>query len=205
MSWGNRRSEPNTLFNRHAYDNARQTPDLRQGTPKTGNSIHAYPPHSTDSTSHSLQKGGSTDAHELLIALINDISEPISQIFQGQMASTVQCSRCNNTTIKTDNTQDIETDSSTSLEEKLYNFFQPETLEGENAYWCDTCKISCRATKTLSYTRTPTILIVHLAAEQRSPRQVGWIPRRRIEGTKKGRTGLLGHPTETNPGGLFIA
>ena len=72
----------------------------------------------------------------------------------------------NHTTIKTDNTQDmslhIETDSSTSLEEKLYNFFQPETLEGENAYWCDTCKKSCWATKTLSYTRTPTILIVHL-------------------------------------------
>jgi len=112
------------------------------------------------------RKGDPADAHELLIALINDISEPISQIFQGQMASTVQCSRCNKTTIKTDNTQDIslhiQTDSSTSLEEKLYNFFQPETLEGENAYWCDTCQKSCRATKTLSYTRTPTMLIVHL-------------------------------------------
>jgi len=112
------------------------------------------------------KKGEPADAHELLIAMINDISEPISQIFQGQMASTVKCSRCNKTTIKTDNTQDvslhIETDASTSLEEKLYNFFQPETLEGENAYWCDTCQKPCRATKTLSYTRTPTILIVHL-------------------------------------------
>jgi len=65
-----------------------------------------------------------------------------------------------------DNTQDvslhIEADSSTSLEEKLYNFFQPETLEGENAYWCDACQEFCQATKTLSYAHIPTILIVHL-------------------------------------------
>ena len=112
------------------------------------------------------RKGDPADAHELLIALINDISEPISQIFQGQMTSTVQCTHCNKTTIKTDNTQDIslhiEADSSTSLAEELHNFFQPETLEGDNAYWCDTCQESCRATKTLSYTHIPTILIVHL-------------------------------------------
>jgi len=112
------------------------------------------------------RKGDPADAHELLIALINDISGPISQIFQGQMASTIQCSHCNKTTIETDNTQDIslhiEADSSTSLAEKLYIFFQPETLEGENAYWCDACQESCRATKTLSYTHIPTILIVHL-------------------------------------------
>jgi len=112
------------------------------------------------------RKGDPADAHELLIALINDISEPISQIFQGQMASTVQCSHCNKTTMKTDNTQDIslhiEADSSTSLAEKLYNFFQPETLEGDNAYWCNACQESCRATKTLSYIHIPTMLIVHL-------------------------------------------
>jgi len=69
------------------------------------------------------RKGDPADAHELLIALINDISKPISQIFQGQMSSTVQCSHCNKTTTTTDNTQDISlhiaTDSSTSLEEKL--------------------------------------------------------------------------------------
>jgi len=112
------------------------------------------------------RKGDPADAHELLIALINDICEPISQIFQGKMASTVQCSHCNKTTIKTDNTQDIlqhiEADSSTSLAEKPYNFFQPETLEGDNAYWCHACQESCRSTKTLSYTHIPTILIIHL-------------------------------------------
>jgi len=82
--------------------------------------------------------GEPADAHELLIALINDISEPISQVFQGQMASTVKCSNCDRTTIKTDNTQDIslhiEEDVSLSLEERLFDFFQSETLEGANAY-----------------------------------------------------------------------
>ena len=42
------------------------------------------------------------------------------------------------------------------------SLLQPETLEGENAYWCDTCHKPCRATKTLSYTHIPTILIIHL-------------------------------------------
>jgi len=68
--------------------------------------------------------------------------------------------------MKTDNTQDIslhiETDSSTSLVEKLYNFFQPERLEDDNAYWCGECQKSCRFTKILSFTHVPTILIVHL-------------------------------------------
>jgi len=56
----------------------------------------------------------------------------------------------------------IATDSSSPLPERLYDFFQAETLEGENAFWCDDCQKSRRATKTLSYTHIPTILIVHL-------------------------------------------
>ena len=82
------------------------------------------------------------------------------------MSSTVQCSHCNNLTTTTDNMQDISlhiaTDLSSPLPERLYNFFQPETLEGENAFWCEDCQKSRWATKTLSYTHIPTILIVHL-------------------------------------------
>jgi len=111
-------------------------------------------------------KGEPAVAHEFLIALINDVSEPISQLFQGQMVSTVKCSSCDRSMTKTDNTQEIflhiEEDASLSLEESLHDFSQPETLEGENAYWCDTCQTTCRATKTLSYTRSHTILMIHL-------------------------------------------
>ena len=55
----------------------------------------------------------------------------------------------------------IATDSSSPLPEKLYNFFQPETLEGENAFWCEDCQQARRVTKTLFYIHIPTILIVH--------------------------------------------
>ena len=65
------------------------------------------------------------DAHELLIAMINDISEPILQIFQGQMASKVQCTHCDNITTTTVHTQDIslhiDADSNTSLGERPYS------------------------------------------------------------------------------------
>jgi len=40
------------------------------------------------------KKGEPADVHKFLIALINDVSEPISQLFQGQMSSTVKCSLC---------------------------------------------------------------------------------------------------------------
>ena len=83
--------------------------------------------------------------------MINDISTPILQIFQGQMASTVQCAHCDKVTTTTAHTQDIslhvDADSNTSLGERLLNFFQPETLEGDNSYWCDTCIRPCRAKK----------------------------------------------------------
>jgi len=112
------------------------------------------------------KKGEPANTHEFLIALINDVSEPISQLFQGQISSTVKCSICERSTIKTDNTQDIslqiDQDANLSLEDSLHDFFQSETLEGENAYWCDACERTCQATKPFSYTRTPTILIIHL-------------------------------------------
>ena len=52
-------------------------------------------------------KGEPADGHELLIAMINVISTPISQIFQGQMASTVQCAHCERVTTTMAHTQDI--------------------------------------------------------------------------------------------------
>jgi len=63
-------------------------------------------------------------------------------------------------------TQDIslhvDEDSHASLGERLLTFFQPETLEGDNSYWCNTCIRPRRATKSLSYTHAPTVLIIHL-------------------------------------------
>ena len=112
------------------------------------------------------QKGDPADAHKFVIAVSNDSSESISQLFQGQMSSTVKCSLCERLTSSTDITQDIplqiDEDRNLSVEDSLHDFFEPEVLEGENAYWCDTCKKTCRSTKTLSFTRTPTNLLIHL-------------------------------------------
>jgi len=110
--------------------------------------------------------GDPGDAHELLIALINEVNTPLAQIFQGQMSSTVHCSHCKKLTITSDKMQDISlhicTDASFPLPERLLKLFQPETLEGENAFWCGDCQESHRATKTLACTNIPTILIIHL-------------------------------------------
>ena len=112
------------------------------------------------------KKGDQADAHELLIAVINDLSPPTLQIFQGQMASTVQCAHCNGVTTTTAHTQDIslhiEEGSHVSLGERLLKFFQTEILEDDNSYWCDSCIRPTKAMKTLSYTHVPTILIIHL-------------------------------------------
>ena len=78
----------------------------------------------------------------------------------------VKCSLCERSTVSTDNTQDIslqvDEEANSSLEDSLHDFFQSEILERENAYWCDTSKKTCRATKTHSYTRMLAILIIHL-------------------------------------------
>jgi len=82
------------------------------------------------------------------------------------VVSTIKCSNCDGSTTKIENTQDIslhiKEDASLTLRKSQHDFFQPETLDGENAYWCDTCQTTCRATKTLSCTRNLTILIIHL-------------------------------------------
>jgi len=110
--------------------------------------------------------GDPGDAHELLIALINEVNTPLAQIFQGQMSSTVQCSHCKKLTITIDIMQDISlhicTDTSSPLLERLLKLFQPEILDGENAFWCGDCQESHPATKTLACTNIPTILIIHL-------------------------------------------
>jgi len=92
------------------------------GTAYTPASLIKRIPHLIRHTS-----GDTADAHELLVALINDVREPLAQIFQGQMSSTI--SQCDKLTTTTDNMQDISlhinTDSSSPLPERLLNFFQP--------------------------------------------------------------------------------
>lgn len=49
-----------------------------------------------------------------------------------------------------------------SVEEALKAFVAPETLDGNNQYWCDRCNKKCDAHKGLKFSRFPYLLTLHL-------------------------------------------
>ena len=49
-----------------------------------------------------------------------------------------------------------------SVEEALKAFVTPETLDGNNQYWCDVCGKKCDAHKGLKFSRFPYLLTLHL-------------------------------------------
>lgn len=49
-----------------------------------------------------------------------------------------------------------------SVEEALKAFVAPETLDGNNQYWCDRCGKKCDAHKGLKFSRFPYLLTLHL-------------------------------------------
>jgi ubiquitin carboxyl-terminal hydrolase 8 len=51
---------------------------------------------------------------------------------------------------------------SVSLYQCLDYFVQEEVLEGDNAWHCPQCKTLCRASKALTLSKLPDILLIHL-------------------------------------------
>lgn len=49
-----------------------------------------------------------------------------------------------------------------SVEEALKAFVAPETLDGNNQYWCEKCGKKCDAHKGLKFSRFPYLLTLHL-------------------------------------------
>ena len=49
-----------------------------------------------------------------------------------------------------------------SIEEALKAFVAPETLDGNNQYWCEKCGKKCDAHKGLKFSRFPYLLTLHL-------------------------------------------
>lgn len=49
-----------------------------------------------------------------------------------------------------------------SIDEALKAFVSPETLDGNNQYWCDKCQQKCDAHKGLKFSRFPYLLTLHL-------------------------------------------
>lgn len=91
-------------------------------------------------------------------------STVVKEIFGGALQSQVKCLACGNESNKVDEIMDISIDvlSSSSLKEAFQKFFQPEILDGNNKYKCDSCKKLVAARKQMSILQAPNILVIQL-------------------------------------------
>lgn len=94
----------------------------------------------------------------------------INQLYEGKMIDYVKCLKCSTEKSREDTFLDIPLPvrpfgsqiAYNSVEEALRAFVQPETLDGNNQYHCETCNEKCDAHKGLKFTKFPYILTLHL-------------------------------------------
>ncbi|KAJ4874085.1 Ubiquitin carboxyl-terminal hydrolase 25 [Raphanus sativus] len=88
----------------------------------------------------------------------------VKEIFGGALQSQVKCLPCGAESSKVDEIMDISLGilRSSSVEESMQKFFQPEVLDGNNKYRCESCKKLVTARKQMSVLQAPNILVVQL-------------------------------------------
>ncbi|XP_050304675.1 ubiquitin carboxyl-terminal hydrolase 47, partial [Anthonomus grandis grandis] len=94
----------------------------------------------------------------------------INDLYEGKMLDYVKCLECGIEKSREDTFLDIPlpvrpfgcTVAYNSVEEALRAFVQPETLEGNNQYFCEKCNKKCDAHKGLKFTKFPYLLTLHL-------------------------------------------
>ncbi|XP_014501111.1 ubiquitin carboxyl-terminal hydrolase 25 isoform X2 [Vigna radiata var. radiata] len=91
-------------------------------------------------------------------------STVVKEIFGGALQSQVKCLCCGYESNKVDEIMDISLDvfHSNSLQDSMQKFFQPEVLDGNNKYKCDSCKKLVAAKKQMSILEAPNILVIQL-------------------------------------------
>ncbi|KAL9322031.1 hypothetical protein ACSQ67_010084 [Phaseolus vulgaris] len=91
-------------------------------------------------------------------------STVVKEIFGGALQSQVKCLCCGYESNKVDEIMDISLDvfHSNSLKDSMQKFFQPEVLDGNNKYKCDSCKKLVAAKKQMSVLQAPNILVIQL-------------------------------------------
>ncbi|CAH8293011.1 unnamed protein product [Eruca vesicaria subsp. sativa] len=91
-------------------------------------------------------------------------STEVKEIFGGAMQSQVKCLPCGAESNKADEIMDIslEISHSSSVKESMQKFFQPEILDGNNKYKCESCKKLVTARKQMSVLQAPNILVIQL-------------------------------------------
>lgn len=94
----------------------------------------------------------------------------ISNLYEGKMIDYVKCLECETEKSREDTFLDIPLPvkpfgsnvAYESIEEGLKAFVQPETLDGNNQYYCEKCDKKCDAHKGLKFKKFPYILTLHL-------------------------------------------
>ncbi|KAI7872098.1 hypothetical protein BDF14DRAFT_1756361 [Spinellus fusiger] len=97
-------------------------------------------------------------------------SSVVVSLFQGQMRSRLKCMTCNKTSTTYNSFMSLSLPipakrsgpSSVSLLQCLDYFVKEEILEKEDAWFCPRCKALRRATKSLTLSRLPDVLLIHL-------------------------------------------
>lgn len=94
----------------------------------------------------------------------------INQLYQGKMIDYVKCQECGIEKSREDTFLDIplpirpfgSTNAYGCIKEALQGFTQPETLDGNNQYFCERCNKKCNAHKGLKFSKFPYIMTLHL-------------------------------------------
>lgn len=94
----------------------------------------------------------------------------IKRLYEGNMIDYVKCLECETEKSREDTFLDIPLPvrpfggnaAYESIEEALKAFVQPETLDGNNQYFCEKCDKKCDAHKGLKFSKFPYILTLHL-------------------------------------------
>ncbi|XP_011315103.1 ubiquitin carboxyl-terminal hydrolase 47 [Fopius arisanus] len=94
----------------------------------------------------------------------------INRLYEGKMIDYVKCLECRTEKSREDTFLDIPLPvkpfgsnvAYNSVEEALRAFVQPETLDGTNQYFCETCNKKCDAHKGLKFSKFPYLLTLHL-------------------------------------------
>ncbi len=91
-------------------------------------------------------------------------SKLLFQSFGGAFANEIVCGGCGHHTDRRESFLSISllVKGKKRLEESLESFIEAEDLEGKNAYFCDSCKKSCKARKRVLLKELPNALVVVL-------------------------------------------
>lgn len=88
----------------------------------------------------------------------------VSDLYKGKLINYIECLECNNKNEKEEEFLDlpIQVEGCKSIYESLLKVTEPETMCGDNKYFCDKCKKKVDAKRGTKFGKTPKILTFSL-------------------------------------------